>query len=58
MNKEKEVIAIDKNKLLTTYRTANYEQKDILKQLYGEQMFPIDWRDITSYEKACEVLGI
>lgn len=58
MNKEKEVIAIDKNKLLTTYRTANYEQRDILKQLYGEQMFPIDWRDITSYEKACEVLGI
>lgn len=61
MNKENlnlvEVVTIDKNKLLTTYRTANNEQKEILKQLYGEQMF-IDWRDITSYEKACEVLGI
>ena len=57
MNKEKEVVTIDKNKLLTTYRTANNEQKEILKQLYGEQLF-IDWRDITSYEKACEVLGI
>ena len=61
MNKENlnlvEVVTIDKNKLLTTYRTANDEQKEILKQLYGEQMF-IDWRDITSYEKACEVLGI
>ena len=61
MNKENlnlvEAVTIDKNKLLTTYRTANDEQKEILKQLYGEQLF-IDWRDITSYEKACEVLGI
>ena len=43
MNKENlnlvEAVTIDKNKLLTTYRTANNEQKEILKQLYGEQMF-------------------
>ena len=53
-----DIVAIDKDKLLTTYRTANDEQKEILKQLCGKNIFPSDWRDITSYEKACDVLGI
>lgn len=53
-----ENITINKDKLLTTYRTANDEQKEILKQLYGKNIFPSDWREITSYEKACDVLGI
>lgn len=53
-----ENITINKDKLLTTYRTANDEQKKILKQLYGKNIFPSDWREITSYEKACDVLGI
>lgn len=53
-----DIVAIDKDKLLTTYRTANDEQKEILKQLYGKNMFLADWREITSYEKACDVLGI
>ena len=53
-----DIVAIDKDKLLTTYRTASDEQKEILKQLYGKNIFPSDWREITSYEKACEVLGI
>ena len=53
-----DIVVIDKNKLLTTYRTANDEQKEILKSLYGKNMFLSDWREITSYEKACDVLGI
>ena len=53
-----DIVVIDKNKLLTTYRTANDEQKEILKSLYGKNMFLSDWREITSYEKACKVLGI
>ena len=53
-----ENITINKDKLLTTYRTANDEQKEILKQLYGKNIFLSDWREITSYEKACDVLGI
>ena len=38
-----------KKKLLTTYRTANYEQKKFLKKLYGKNMFPMDWREITGF---------
>lgn len=53
-----DIVVIDKDKLLTTYRAASDEQKEILKNLYGKNMFPSDWREITSYEKACEVLGI
>ena len=53
-----ENITINKDKLLMTYRIANDEQKEILKQLYGKDIFPVDWREITSYEKACEVLDI
>ena len=53
-----DIVVIDKDKLLATYRTANDEQKEILKNLYGKNMFLSDWREITSYEKACEVLGI
>ena len=53
-----DTVVIDKNKLLTTYRTASDEQKEILKNLYGKNIFPADWQEITSYEKACEVLGI
>lgn len=30
-----DIVVIDKDKLLTTYRTANDEQKEILKQMYG-----------------------
>ena len=53
-----ENITINKEKLLEAYRSANATQKEILKQLYGKDIFPVDWREITSYEKACEVLGI
>ena len=37
-----DIVVIDKDKLLTTYRTANDEQKEILKKLYGKNIFPRD----------------
>ena len=52
-----ENITINKDKLLAVYRTANDTQKEFLEKLYGKEIFS-DWREITSYEKACEALGI
>ena len=53
-----EKITINKGKLLAAYREANEDQQVILEFLYGKETFQYDWREITSYEKACEVLGI
>ena len=51
-------ITIQKSSLVAAYRSGNKEQKQMLEQLYGKEVFATNWRDITSYEKACEVLGI
>ena len=51
-------ITLDKGTLLCAYRAGNADQKEILEQLFGKDMFAPNWREITSYEKACEVLGI
>lgn len=53
-----ENITIQKSSLVAAYRAGNEEQKQMLEQLCGKKVFAINWRDITSYEKACEVLGI
>lgn len=53
-----ENITIQKSSLVAAYRSGNEEQKQMLEQLYGKEVFATNWRDITSYEKACEVLGI
>lgn len=51
-------ITIEKSSLVAAYRAGNEEQKQMLEQLCGKEVFATNWRDITSYEKACEVLGI
>ena len=51
-------ITLDKDTLLCAYRAGNADQKEILEHLFGKDMFTPNWREITSYEKACEVLGI
>lgn len=53
-----ENITIQKSSLVAAYRSGNKEQKQMLEQLCGKEVFATNWRDITSYEKACEVLGI
>jgi len=53
-----EPITLDKMALLAAYRGGNADQKEMLEQLFGKDMFTPNWREITSYEKACEVLGI
>lgn len=48
-----------KNKnLLSAYKTGNAIQRAVLEKLYGKEAFSFDWLKITSYEKACEILGI
>lgn len=51
-------IKINEKDLLAAYRAGNEDQKAVLEELYGKELFEYDWREITSYEKACEVLGI
>ena len=53
-----ENITIQKSVLVAAYKAGNEEQKQMLEQLCGKEVFETNWRDITSYEKACEVLGI
>lgn len=53
-----EEIKVNKTNLLAAYSSANQQQKQILEKLYGKELFVVDWREITSYEKACDVLGI
>lgn len=53
-----ENITIDKSSLVAAYKAGNEEQKQMLEQLCGKDVLESKWRDITSYEKACEVLGI
>lgn len=51
-------ITLDKSALICAYRAGNTDQKEILEHLFGKDVFTPKWREITSYEKACEVLGI
>ena len=51
-------ITLDKKTLLAAYRAGNADQKEILEHLFGRDVFAPNWREITSYEKACKVLGI
>ena len=51
-------ITLDKSALICAYRAGNTDQKEILEHLFGKDVFTPNWREITSYEKACEVLGI
>ena len=53
-----ENITLDKSTLICAYRAGNADQKEILEHLFGKDVFAPNWREITSYEKACEVLGI
>lgn len=53
-----EELRINKNDVLALYKTGSVEQKTLLEKLYGKETFTFDWHEITSYEKACEVLGI
>lgn len=53
-----ETITLDEKTLLAAYRAGNADQKEILEHLFGKNVFAPNWREITSYEKACEVLGI
>ena len=53
-----EELRANKNDVLALYKTGSVEQKTLLEKLYGKETFAFDWHEITSYEKACEVLGI
>lgn len=51
-------ITVEKSSVLAAYKAGSADQKEILEHLFGRDVFAPNWREITSYEKACEVLGI
>lgn len=53
-----EELKANKADVVKYYRNADEETQDMLRKLFGEDAFKTDWREITSYKKACEALGI
>ena len=51
-------LTVEKSSVLAAYKAGSADQKEMLEHLFGKEPFAFDWREITSYEKACEVLGI
>lgn len=52
------VLSVNKKDLLTAYEDGNADHKALLEKLYGKELFAYDWHEVTSYKKACDVLGI
>lgn len=53
-----EKLTIEKTEAVKFYNAASEDTKEVLREMFGAETFAFDWRGITSYEKACEVLGI
>lgn len=53
-----EELTVKKADAVKYYRAANKDTQEVLRELFGADTFKANWREITSYEKACEVLGI
>ena len=53
-----EKLTVEKSSVLAAYKAGSADQKEMLEHLFGKEPFAFDWREITSYEKACEALGI
>lgn len=53
-----ENLTVEKSSVLSAYKAGSADQKEMLEHLFGKEPFAFDWREITSYEKACEALGI
>lgn len=51
-------LTVEKSSVLAAYKAGSADQKEMLEHLFGKEPFAFDWREITSYEKACEALGI
>ncbi len=53
-----ENLTVEKSSVLAAYKAGSADQKEMLEHLFGKEPLAFDWREITSYEKACETLGI
>lgn len=54
-----EKLKVKKDVILDAYRAGTEGQKAMLEKLYGKEIFyDFDWKEVTSYKKACELLGI
>ena len=54
-----EELKVNKDVILDAYRAGTEDQKAMLEKLYGKEIFyDFDWKEVTSYKKACELLGI
>lgn len=51
-------LTVDKDDVKKAYSTANDETKEVLRKLFGDDVFKFDYRKIKTYADACHVLGL
>ena len=58
MNINKETIIFTKDELNKIYNESSEERQNLLKELFGEELFKFNYHDIKTYADACEKLGM
>jgi hypothetical protein len=57
MDNNTTVVAIPTTKILTAYHEADEDGKEMLKNIYGNDLFLDEYEKIKTYEDACKVTG-
>lgn len=52
------IITLSKSELRKIYNKSTKENKTLLKELFGEELFSFDYHDIKTYSDACHKLGM
>lgn len=53
----KEKLEIQRANAINAYNKADENGKKLLKDLFGEEAFNFNYKDVNSYERACAVIG-
>lgn len=52
------IITLSKSELRKIYNNSSEENKTLLKEFFGEELFSFDYHDIKTFEDACRHLGV
>lgn len=53
----KEKLEIQRANAINAYNKADENGKQLLKDLFGEEAFNFNYKDVNSYERACAIIG-
>jgi hypothetical protein len=51
-------LKVSKHDVVNCYNNADANTREVLEHLFGKEVFEFDYKTITSFEKACERIGI